>query len=580
MWVNALITLADAEAAPAVAARLRKAARFCNDPEFLKQHFAKFPLTGKESSIKSRFAKDLADQLRASNVTEEGSPDDMMCVAFGVLEEKYKPTNDPAVAAYRDMLGNYFKKIVRLRAILWPEALNEDERRAEMDYIDLPTLGQQLEDIKHGMYFRCYDLTASFFQVGLEPGCRSIFGFQDAEGGFHRYKVLPMGFYGACEVMQAIHEALVSIAKNRVIGGRTVSSKVYIDNVRFAHKNTALLDEVGDCYVQVCREINVTLNVEPVNQTHQAGEFCGITYNTSCAPACVSLPQGQLNKLHRDMALLHHPDCSVREFLRVIGRLRYCSRVLHLDLSFAYHILKFARRVSRDLALGQRHLTDPVRLWASTRQVIAHWHMHLASNPPTPVLHKLPPRFFLATDASKWGYGAVLIDRNSGRVYHFGRRWSGLYAARHINELEVMAVHLSIEHFADILQGAQIAVYVDNESARLCMSTGHSRGFFLNRRVYEAGLYVRNLPMLIHRVTTGDNPSDEPSRDIPPSPEKIRRWAVSIGLGDLFEPNCVAMIGRVADCESVSQSLTVDVPNVSKALFVSKTKPFVSHHFV
>lgn len=78
-------------------------------------------------------------------------------------------------------------------------------------------------------------------------------------GQLYRFVRLPMGFSGACEIMQQITQLLVTETLSSIGNPCTITSDVYIDNVLFICKTADMAKTVFDSFQRVCRSYNVTI---------------------------------------------------------------------------------------------------------------------------------------------------------------------------------------------------------------------------------------------------------------------------------------------------------------------------------
>ena len=564
-------------------ARLEKALRFLDDPAVYEEALTKEPLKSDEAVPPSRYRReDVAQQFESGFVRPQSDPA-VMCIPFTVWEDKMKEVRpedrrwgdiDEVTATTKRIL----RRTTRRRPILWPKAMNE--RKWNMNYIDLPGLEEQLGALVPGFGYRAYDLTASFFQLPLSPEVSRYFSFQDEDGKIYSYTVLPMGFFGACEVLQALLSALAFLSTEDL----DVRSTIYIDNIRFGGAVDTDVNLAGSRFTTLCSQLGIMLNEESSNQLHTEQDFCGVHYRVDHSSAHVKLPIGQLTKIREDTdRIIRPPRTSVRSILEVASRLYWGSRVLHLDLAFAYYAIKFNRKISQDLAAGRLSMDDEVEIWPSVKPIFCVWRRLLLRNQEaTVVLEAASPDFLLATDASKWGFGAVLIDRRTGKVASCGGAWSPLESARSINELEIMALARGAEAFHDTIRHHSTSVYIDNEAARSSLRRGSSKSYMLNLRVSDALPKLSHINGTLYRVASANNPSDEPSRNKNVDLEKTRQWASTLHL--VPHPNCVAnfSFGLVAQVDPrpahglgagyphLSQpSKLPSFPNLSHRAFVS-----------
>ncbi len=86
------------------------------------------------------------------------------------------------------------------------------------------------------------------------------------------------------------------------------------------------------------------------------------------------------------------------------------------------------------------------------------------------------PEIMLTTDASRYGWGAVCINRTTQQV------WNNQDRSYHINVLEMMAIYLAMQTFLDMLKGKHAMIMTDNVSAMCYIRK-------LGEAVYQTSMY-------------------------------------------------------------------------------------------
>jgi hypothetical protein len=388
--------------------RLLHCLRMCDDPTVYEKMLEERPLSEEElSPVKATFEPDDVATMTEHGFTKPQANPKVMCIAFTVLEEKMKEVHADNFAPgdTEEIIGNivrYLHLTRRRRGILWPRCLNERKEILELPYIDLPSLNDQLRAYRPGAKYRSYDLVASFWQLPLSEGVSPYFSFADTTGAIHSMTVMPMGYTGACECLQAMNVALIELAMQ---GETECWGHSFVDNAQFGAYDSAVVDRVGSKYVSLCEQLGIDLNKETSNLLHTEHDFCGIHYRVTDASAYVKLPIGQLSKVQRDsQLLLKKKYLTVREYLQIHSRFLWASRVLHLDLAFSYYAIKQHRVISRGFANGSLTLKSTIRVWPSVIPIYAKWRDLLMANEETEVVHQAEfPTYLLATDSSKSG---------------------------------------------------------------------------------------------------------------------------------------------------------------------------------
>lgn len=502
---------------PGTVRRVQEALRYTWDEELYERLLREKPRLDEPMPAR---ADDVRIQVIAGHV-EEATDVKAMCHAFTVQETKQKPILPGESISEEDIVHQFtargwkrMKRVLRRRPILWPKIHNDS--KFPMPDISLPRLEEIIAQTKVNSWYMAFDLVASFFQIILDPSVRPYFCFKCEDGSVYQYTVLPMGFYASCEILQALNEALVECARiTSKVSKENVPSLVYIDNARFGPAaDPDVCKLLATDYVKHGTDVGLLFSIEDGNELHQEGDFCGVHYLSNSDHATVRLPAIQIGKVIADVQRLIAPRASVKTLEEVISRLFWASRVLHLDLAPFFYCLRFASRIARKLAKGGISRKGLVNIPSSIKTLFGRWGALIRLNNPVEVTepHK-NFEFFLATDASRWGYGYVLINRSTGEVFSGQGEWLGLNKTRSINELETVAARRALYDVQDIVKAGPVAVFIDNTSAESALRKGRSKSFYLNKRVLETLSIIRKSNGILHRVKSKENPADPLSRN-------------------------------------------------------------------
>eukprot|EP00760_Papus_ankaliazontas_P013803 PhM_4_TR15898/c2_g3_i3/m.71908 len=311
-----------------------------------------------------------------------------------------------------------------------------------------------------------------------------------------------MGFAPMAELMDV---AVKILATTGLPPGVRVAT--HIDNVRFLHADRALVAKAAENFRCNCDRVSVTLNAEPGNEPHQQGTFCGVVYDY--AAGNVKLTDQFVRKV-KDAAAAYYQASTLRNAEILFGCIFHAAAVLRAPLAEAYYVIKWYRK---KMSEAQKFSLGPdarAELWMSARGQLDRIVDFIAKNAPTSRVTG-PTTADLFTDASDWGWGAVVV--HEGTVRQVGERWTPLEAARSINEREVMAVTNALAYFPDVSRNG-FRLHIDNTAAMWSIASGRSRGFFLNERVKELEEQVRKhaANFTVRYIASAANPADEPSR--------------------------------------------------------------------
>lgn len=190
---------------------------------------------------------------------------------------------------------------------------------------------------------------------------------------------------------------------------------------------------------------------------------------------------------------------------------------MSLGIAKHYHVMKYFRRRTSQIARSERKRTGNADFWPSAVQAFMTWCNEVVRSTERCVNStENENRFVLSSDASLTGCGGVLVG--DGVIRTFGSRWTTHEKHRwtSINQLETIAVAEALKFFAPFLQNNIVDIGVDNTSALFSLHKGYAKAFDLNRAVREAMEQIESLPQFIidtiDYINTADNPADEWSR--------------------------------------------------------------------
>lgn len=120
----------------------------------------------------------------------------------------------------------------------------------------------------------------------------------------------------------------------------------------------------------------------------------------------------------------------------------------------------------------------------------------------------------LATDASNWGWGMVVMDMEGNILKQYKQRWNMLDAGRHIFIREVLAAEKGLRFFerlSSFSPTCKIHLVVDNTAA----AWAYARGYTVNKVAMESIRSVLHLftQWNVVTVVSEDNVADKPSRN-------------------------------------------------------------------
>lgn len=401
---------------------------------------------------------------------------------------------------------------LRRRFIAWTKALNEHLKSSYIPDVPLKHVSEYTGNVKNeegGLR----DLKISFHQVVLPESVSAHFRFKDEEGQVWELTRLPMGFVASPEIMQIITSCIAGdISTNKPeFCTKLVTTDVWIDNIRVTGKKAAVTQALQTIDANAAA-IGATFNVDESKQGKQY-EFIGIQFDhTSQKVKLASKPLARLVEFER-LYQNSFADITCGQLEQLIGRLLFASTVLDIRTSSFWWALKATRRCLSLLSRGRISVHDPAKLPQSAVGQLKVWFRTAKANIPRSIHVYKNNGHVLFTDASGYGWGAVLVMKN-GPVHVTGAKWENEW--HDINQAECRAVVLALEAFHHHLEkGSRTKVFVDNTSTMHTIKKGSSKALLLNEEVdrVRSLLKDKGISIDISYIATNDNPADVPSRE-------------------------------------------------------------------
>ncbi|KAJ9461114.1 hypothetical protein DIPPA_02434 [Diplonema papillatum] len=220
---------------------------------------------------------------------------------------------------------------------------------------------------------------------------------------------------------------------------RDVIVDIWIDNIRYAGKKPAVrlatrrLDQTAE-------ECGLTWKPSDSQTAATRYEFIGVDWDHVAHRVAVS------RKLRRKLmearyTLKSSPTVLACELETLGGRLLHASAVAGIFPGSFWFALKFFRRITNSLNRGARLPSDRVEVSPCVRLSLQEWIDSVLKPRAVPTLEQ-SPRITAFVDASKKGWGGVLVDSRTMEVTVLGGSWNSAESSLHINELEAIAFKL------------------------------------------------------------------------------------------------------------------------------------------
>lgn len=381
---------------------------------------------------------------RAGHVVKAEAPSVAPTVhTFVVYEERVKKGSDG-----EEIEG-------RLRPIFWTRSLNQritGGLKGDCYTACLPMMLSAAELLSHGAELAgalgvLRDLRGAFYQLELTPeeGQHMCFFAPSAllpkdlqgegAGVWLRPRSLPMGAVPSPELAHLLAAAVSGLPPFCVPTPHSPSMlteplplcDLYIDNLRGLASSREAAERIGECWDARAHFLGITLK-ESDSETgvrcyeHLGAEFCHP--DKDGLGGVVGVGKKTRTKLLRTLALIR---AGVRmtavEWERALGRILFALRVIHVPLCQYPLLLLFSRKISLGLNRGCPPHTpmSPSSAFCDYMASVVERALERSPIQPassSPNSHSLT----LVSDASLWGWGAVIVD-GAQRISGLGSRF-------------------------------------------------------------------------------------------------------------------------------------------------------------
>ena len=468
------------------------------------------PEVGKagRSSGRSAFSEEHAGELASFGIARKATgPGEANNVPFTVLEEKPEG--------------------LRQRFILWTKDANSWLEERYTAQVPLHHISRYLDQVRE----ECgstRDFRTGFYAIEIPEEARSFFRFQTEGGSWFELCRLPMGHVCAPEIMHTLAAAAAGdpayvLPEWRVRGVRV---DVFIDNIRYTGEAgmvlaaTANLDAAADDFC---------LTWKPADSftAETKYTFLGVDFDHRESEVKVSA------KICRKLQGVDMDNVTAGQLESMGGRLMHASAVAGETPGKYWFALKFLRRLANNLNAGRRLVGDRVHVPVSISTELREWAAGAtASRRMLAPFDGAEQKFSIFVDASKMGWGGVVVNDVTAEVVVMGDSWDAEQCMLHINILEGLAFSKTMQQMSPELDGCTIAIWIDNTSVVGVARKGMSvRSQELNGAVISALLELqrRAITFSVQYVRSRLNPADLPSR-VDPTQIKTRKHREEVTL--------------------------------------------------
>jgi hypothetical protein len=416
----------------------------------------------------------------------------------------------------------------RRRAIKHTKEINERFDKTTLVPALLPSRTAQSQQSASGKYAITLDFAAWFDQFELAQPIQFRMCFRSG-GKAWALTRMPMGQRHAVAVAQGATNVLLSFPLPT-----GVSTQSCIDNVRFVGPREGVI-QAATKFVGRCRAVGITINELPdaANDdtirklVHQRGDWLGAEYDYTSGRQRVAAKS--MTKLAASWG--RRTEWTHRQYAAHMGLLFFTASVLRSPLASFYEAIKQLRLRSAALSRDDSLWTKPVEMAPGELESLTRWTDHASANAWTACLTTTATHRYLITDASGWGWGAMLVDTKTGAMKSHGQAWTAedkqTVDTEASTSAEPEAVLRALERFFHPASSGTVAVLTDSTTARYALAKGYSPSFAVNAIAARVRARFPNLSLQMHHIAGVTNPVDGLSRDGPALPEAEARRAAA-----------------------------------------------------
>jgi hypothetical protein len=342
-----------------------------------------------------------------------------------------------------------------------------------------------IDSVRKGRFAITLDFAAWFDEFELGERVRCYFGFT-FKGRTYVLTRLAMGQRQAVDIAAAATDLIMDFP---CVG---VYRDAHVDNVRFISDDGEALVAAVLTFLQRCETVGATVNeVDPLTRVDHdtvnamvvtQGTYLGVEFDY--AGQRIRVGEKTVKKLEATTAILDSGEFSHRLYLGHMALLFYSSPILNLNVAQHYYAIREYSRISSRLQREPWNLDAPLHMAASRMAVLKKWTREVLRNEWRQVTEKKPTRHVVVVDASKWGWGAVILDLETGAVIQEQEQWGSDYKGRRKSTwAEPEGIKCVILKAFSKEARTRVLVLTDSAAAKGAFGKGRSMVYALNKAI-------------------------------------------------------------------------------------------------
>lgn len=309
-------------------------------------------------------------------------------------------------------------------------------------------VGMLLDLLQPQSWMVSIDIRDGYLQVPVHPESRPLLGIC-WQGVTYRYTRLPFGLGWAPFVFTKVVRTFVRRARQQ--GTQMI---VYLDDFLFWNRDRQELIRQRDEFVAALLSVGWRRSEKGTWEPAQVIEFLGFSIDSRSS--VLKVTEKRLCSMREAVDRALAPASTRRQLATVVGHAVSMAKAAPQALTVIHSAQRLLRQCSPTAREWDGRVLLPPEVVADLRllrSMVSAWN---GANFWRPSL-----RLVLRTDASSWGWGAVLPQLDMRR----GERWSSDESRRHSNVRELDAVLRGLQVFRDQLRHRRVRLESDNSTA-------------------------------------------------------------------------------------------------------------------
>lgn len=384
-----------------------------------------------------------------------------------------------------------------------------------------------------GSHVACVDAASFFDQFGIDPQVGLYFCFRGPDDNVYCLTSMAMGQRQSTEVASALMHLIAAFDHP------DVHIDIATDNIRFVGSQEDVTTALRT-FSRRCDSIGVVLNELPRDAAEDliqatvvtTADFLGevIDYTSKT----VSCRQKVIDRAIELWAL--RSTWTNRQQVGHTAVLMWCSSPLRIPLLHRYKSLAFLRKQGRDLFFEPTTWDSRATIPDEVMKDLAEWHRTVTENEPTAIEEPgQPDDFYIFTDASLWGWGAIWLGIAADSMQIAQMPWGdSLPGAEHSTVAEPEAVWRALCRFIRPNDTLNVCIVSDHDPFVAAINRGHSAAAGNNGVLMRIAQRFPNVKLRAQFMKGASNPADEISRKLSsPEAEDRARHGVRDILGSV-----------------------------------------------